>query len=292
MTPCTNHWYNWGMPALERLYRRHSPTARSTSKISARSKRACHGLRLPDLDVWAHRETAIVPRQSTGLTDLQAAEAIRAALIATAKSETAHGPTISECIEKYLASRQHELGEKTYGQTNYSSADSRITANAEGVYFIRELNVDLLETFKVDGLPDLADTSKSTVVAKLRCFLRDAFRRGWISESLVDRVTAHRAVYDQKEPYSDEEVEKILNEALKLNGGTHGYAKHPKTFRLLLELMLETGMRVGDAIRFDPALVTKGEHLWIYTYLPQKQKRTEKPKSIEAYLTDRLKRGY
>jgi hypothetical protein len=26
---------------------------------------------------------------------------------------------------------------------------------------------------------------------------------------------------------------KILNEALKLNGGTHAYAKHPKTFRLL-----------------------------------------------------------
>ena len=159
------------------------------------------------------------------------------------------------------------------------------------MYFARELNVDLLETFKVDGLPDLADTSKSTAVAKLRCFLRDAFRRGWITESLVDRVRAHRAVYDQKEPYSDEDVEKILNEALNLNGGTHGYAKRPKTFRLLLELMLETGMRVGDAIRFNPALVTKGEHLWIYTYLPQKHKKTEKPKPIEAYLSDRLKRA-
>ena len=113
----------------------------------------------------------------------------------------------------------------------------------QGVYFTREMTEDLLETFKVDGLPELADTSKSTAVAKLHCFLRDAFRRGWITESLVDRVTAHRAVYTQKEPYSDEEVEKILAEALKLNGGTHGYAKHPKTFRLLLEL------RSGDSWR-------------------------------------------
>jgi integrase/recombinase XerD len=95
----------------------------------------------------------------------------------------------------------------------------------------------------------------------------------------------------QKEPYSDEEVEKILNEALNLTGGTCGYAKLPKTFRLLLELMLETGMRVGDAIRINPALVTKGEHLWIYTYLPQKHKKTEKPKAIEAYLSDRLKQA-
>jgi len=163
---------------------------------------------------------------------------------------------------------------------NSTSGDSGITASAEAFSSWGKLTVDLLETFKVDGLPDLADTSKSTVVAKLRCFLRDAFRRGWISQSLVDRVKAHRAVYDQKEPYSDEEVEKILNEALNLTGGTCGYAKLPKTFRLLLELMLETGMRVGDAIRINPALVTKGEHLWIYTYLPQKHKKTENRKRL------------
>lgn len=93
--------------------------------------------------------------------------------------------------------------------------------------------MDLLETFKTEGLPaDMADTSKATAVAKLRCFLRAAYRRDWITESLVDKVTAHRAVYEQKEPYSDDEVKRILDGALALNGGTHGYAKHPKTFRL------------------------------------------------------------
>ena len=98
----------------------------------------------------------------------------------------------------------------------------------------------------------------------------------------MERVTTHRAVYDQKEPYSEEEVERILNEALKLSGGTRGYAKHPKTFRLLLDLMLETGMRVSAAIRYDPALVVRGEHLWIYTYIPRKQRRTKKPRPLEA----------
>ena len=71
-------------------------------------------------------------------------------------------------------------------------------------------------------------------MAKLKTLLRHAYRRGWVLESLVDRVVSHRATYKQKEPYSDEEVEKILAEAEKLNGGTHAYAKHPKTFRLLL----------------------------------------------------------
>jgi integrase len=220
---------------------------------------------------------------------LKTAEAILAALISTQTRKQIEGPAIEECIQKYLASHKHELGEKTFGHYKLHLSRLQEYCERQGVYSMHELNVDLLETFKVEGLPDLADTSKSTVVAKLRCFLRDAFRRGWISEPLVERVRAHRAVYDQKEPYSDEEVERILNEALKLNGGTHGYARHPKTFRLLLELMLETGMRVGDAIRYNPAVAVKGEHLWIYTYVPQKQKRTEKPKTLEAYLPDRLK---
>lgn len=244
-----------------------------------------------DCPIWVAGRTATgdIPRQSTGTRDLKTAEAILAALISTQTRKQIDGPAIEECIQKYLASHKHELGEKTFGHYKLHLGRLQEYCERQGVYSMHELNVDLLETFKVEGLPDLADTSKSTVVAKLRCFLRDAFRRGWISEPLVERVRAHRAVYDQKEPYSDEEVERILNEALKLNGGTHGYARHPKTFRLLLELMLETGMRVGDAIRYNPAVAVKGEHLWIYTYVPQKQKRTEKPKTLEAYLPDRLK---
>lgn len=53
--------------------------------------------------------------------------------------------------------------------------------------------------------------------------------------------------------------------------------------------MLETGMRVGDAIRFDPRLLAKGDHMWIYTFLPQKQKKAEKSKPVDSYISGRLK---
>jgi hypothetical protein len=59
------------------------------------------------------------------------------------------------------------------------------------------------------------------------------------SEALADRVTGHKAVYEQKEPYTDKEVELILAEALRhTTGGRHEYSSQPATFRLLLELML------------------------------------------------------
>ena len=235
-------------PRTPYLFRRHSSDCRVHKlKLPGRRKAAFMDC---DCLIWAAGRTATgeIPRQSTGTRDLKTAEAILAALISTDKKQQSAGPTIQECIHKYLASHKHELGDKTYDQYKLHLGRLREYCERQGVYSMRDLNVDLLETFKVEGVPDLADTSKSTVVAKLRCFLRDAFRRGWINEPLVERVRPHRAVYDQKEPYSDDEVQKILNQALKLNGGTHAYAKHPKTFRLLLELMLETGMRVGDAI--------------------------------------------
>ena len=58
----------------------------------------------------------------------------------------------------------------------------------------------------------------------------------------------------------------------------------------LLELMLATGLRVGDAVGFDPRALTEGVSLWIYTYQPQKQKRADKPKVLEAYITDEMKK--
>jgi hypothetical protein len=146
--------------------------------------------------MYGRTRNSLVPRQSTGFTNLPKAEALRDSLIAGSKSEEVHGLRIGECVQKYIASHKHELGEKTYGQYELHLGRLRDYCERRGVFFIGELTVDLLETFKVDGLPDLADTLKSTVVAKLRCFVRDAFRRGWISQPLVDRVKAHRAVYD------------------------------------------------------------------------------------------------
>ena len=72
-----------------------------------------------DCPIWIVGRTPrgdIVPRRSTGFSDLKQAEAVRASLIAQAKDETTHGPTIAECAERYVASRRHELGEKTIGQ--------------------------------------------------------------------------------------------------------------------------------------------------------------------------------
>ena len=272
------------------LYRRHLKGC-DVHKLGlpARAKRGYAECECP-VWVYGRTDTTLIPRQSTGRTDMAAAEAYRNALAAQGKDEQVHGPRLDDCINTYIASRAHEIGEKTSGQYKLLLGKLRDYFAARAVYFIRELSVDGLETFKTEGLPGLADTSRGTATAKLKCFLREALRREWITQPLADQVKPHQAVYDPKSPYTDDEVDAILNGVAKLNGGTHGYAKHSRTFRLLLELMLKTGMRVGDAVVYDPARAVKGETLWIYSYEPKKQRRIQQTKkTIEAYVADALK---
>jgi integrase len=54
--------------------------------------------------------------------------------------------------------------------------------------------------------------------------------------------------------------------------------------------MLRTGLRVSDALQFNPKRLVKGETgMWIYPFYMQKSKRAEKPKLWEIYVPDDLK---
>ena len=274
------------------LYKRHLPIcAVHKTRLPRKKRRFWMECECP---IWIYGRTPngdIVPRQSTQFADLKRAEALRTTLMTHVHTESVAGPPISECVEKYLATREQDLDPRTLGQHRLALERLSRFLVAQSVVHIRDMTVDHLETFKTAGLPkQMRTTTKATTFAKIRCFLRAAFRRGWIKEALVDKVSTVKAVYDQKEPYTDQEVKVILEHALQLDGGTHGYAKRPQTFQLLLDLMLATGLRVGDAVAFDPGALSKGDSLWIYTYQPQKQKRAEKPKLLEAYITDEMKK--
>jgi integrase len=108
---------------------------------------------------------------------------------------------------------------------------------------------------------------------------------------LLKQLERVPAVYEEKEPYTDEELKLIWAKAKEMNRGTRGYAKYPETFVLLLDFMLETNLRVGDAVNLDPSRLTVGisGKLWVYTYEPEKQKIASMKKTMDAYLTDELK---
>jgi integrase/recombinase XerD len=167
-------------------------------------------------------------------------------------------------------------------------------AHSRNKLFIRDLTVDLLEDFKVYALGNLKSTTRHIAVAKLKVFLRESYRRGWTTEALAEKVKSTRAVYEQKKPYTDNEIRLIFDETQRLTGGRgrgRGYTSNAHTFRLLLELMLETGLRVSDAVRYDPQRCTKSKQLWMYSFEPQKQHKNHHARTAEVFLTDQLKRA-
>jgi site-specific recombinase XerD len=82
-----------------------------------------------------------------------------------------------------LATREQELDARTLNQHRLALERLRRFLEAHKVVYIREMTVDHLETFKTAGLPKtMRMTTKAATFAKIRCFLRAAFRRGWIRE--------------------------------------------------------------------------------------------------------------
>ncbi|MGD1096492.1 MAG: hypothetical protein ABSB35_31425 [Bryobacteraceae bacterium] len=153
------------------LYKRHNSTCSvNRSKIPLAKRRFWMDC---DRQIWIVGRMPsgdLVPRQPTGCTDIKQVEAVRAAHIAHsvkgAKAGAVHGPTIAECAEKYLASRRHELGDTTIGQHKlFLDRLNKFCESINAVY-MRDLSVNLLETFKTEGSPRTWRTRRRRLLSR------------------------------------------------------------------------------------------------------------------------------
>jgi integrase len=270
------------------IYRRHSADCVvHTLGLSAGEVRHYRDCECP---IWiaGTTDTERYPRQSFGTRDWAVAEAKLRARQAQAVDVAVHGPTLADCIRRHLDAHAPQVRPHVLRQHQLTLERFETFARSRNKSFMSDLTVDLLEDFKTYGISKFKSTTQAHVVSKLKCFLRVAHQRGWISEPLHIRVRNVPAVYEQKQPYSDDEIRRILDEADRLSGGREGYATCGPTFRLLLEFMVETGARVSDAVRFDPSRCIHSDHLWVYRFEPTKQRSNKQRKQAEVFLSDRL----
>ena len=63
-------------------------------------------------------------------------------------------------------------------------------------------------------------------------------------------------------------------------------------FRLLLELLLQTGMRVSDGVRFEPSKLRKTKMgFYAYKFLPHKNRNAKKKKFVTIWLKPELQKA-
>jgi site-specific recombinase XerD len=252
-----------------------------------------------DCAIWItgiNAKGEFVPRMATGLRDWSAAEAYLAKENERVAAEIRHGEngvTLEEATTKFVDSHKSEGNVGKGAERQYRLVMNRFTryAKKQGVTFAADLTYSMCKDFMTYGFEDVKeDSTRSTYRAKLKKFLGEAFSRKWIKEDIAEKIKNEKPPVEPGEPYTPEEVKLILEQAEKLNGGTTGYARNGRAFRLLLELMLETGLRVSDAIRYNPAHAFKGKTgLWKYVYEPKKQPRKRQKKTALTFLSERLK---
>jgi integrase len=271
------------------LYRRHATDCKvhSIKNMTDKAKR-----RYMDCDcaIYMNGTGDHAGRKSADTRDIKVAIAKMQAADAKSKDQAVYGLTLADAIQKFLDSREHRIKGGTKNTYSRILNGRLMTFAAEkNVTHIQQLTVDMLEDFKTYGLGDIADTSKTTATKFLRRFLKVAHQRGWLPESLATRVTAHESTTEQKQPYTDDEVTKILTAAGTMDDGS-AYGSDGARFGLLAQLMLETGMRCGDAVRFVPAKCVQSPttKLWKYSFRPMKTQKLKK-KLVTAYIPNWLK---
>lgn len=277
------------------LYKFHSVECKvhRIGNLPVRAKKFYRGC---DCPIWVTGTTAkgeFVPRQTTGLREWEAAEAYLVDFnkqVATEIVQADKGITLEAATKNFLDAHAETIGEKALGQHRLILERLKTYAAGQGVTFAQDLSYDVCRNFLTYGLANIKGTTKGTYRSKLKVFLAEAYRRKWIKEDVARMIKNVHADHEQAEPYTDAEVNCILTTAEKINGGREGYASNGKLFRLLLGLMLETGLRVSDAIRYNPSMCVKSKTgLWKYTYQPKKQRKDKKKKTHVIFLTETLK---
>lgn len=220
--------------------------------------------------------SALVPRQSLGTTDLRVADAKRRLLIEKSLETDTGGMRVKEACRIFLVSKKQTIGEGATAIYDLLLKRLMTYCESRGVILMEELTLGLLDDFPAAGLPQVSDSTRAQAIVRLRAFLRAAWRHEWIKKPLGEQLAKFSASCIQKQPFTDAEVERLLA------------AAQPMSFRLLLELMLETGMRVSDAVRFNPSKLQQVGLLWRYSF-EQHKRRRGKSAPAEVYISDRLK---
>jgi site-specific recombinase XerD len=114
--------------------------------------------------------------------------ALKRSLEAGAKDAAIHGPTLTHCIEEFLAAHAEKVSVRTLSYYEFVLNQLQEFAHARNRHFMQELNVDLLESFKTHALADLKSTSRAKSVERVKLFLAVAYRRGWTAEALALKV--------------------------------------------------------------------------------------------------------
>ncbi len=126
-------------------------------------------------------------------------------------------------------------------------------AQERGLHFPKDFTVDELRQFRATWPHRGSSANKR--LEELRAFFRFCHDSGWISENPARKLKPQKNEEPPREPFSEEEVQRIV---LACDKYPRKGASDPQRLRALVDLLLETGLRMGDAVQLRRDSITNG----------------------------------
>jgi site-specific recombinase XerD len=192
-------------------------------------------------------------RKSLGLKDWQAAQRRARDVEADGITSAGEAVTIQKAIEAFEADAKNTVKSSTFKQ--YKIILGRLSAYAKehGYVFLKQLGVVQVREFR-NSWTTYSPRTAGKHFERLKRFFKWCLENHWIKDSPATPLKSPKVGDTDVIPFTEEEVEKILK-ACNAYEGTN-----KARLTVLTDLMLATGLAIGDATMMSKSRITKNGH--------------------------------
>jgi len=214
-------------------------------------------------------------RKPLNTRDWQNAQRTAREMEAVGITESTSPVTVEEAYKKFLAAATaNNLRKSTLRKHDLISRQLSSFCQDRGYIFLRQLNVDQVRDFRNSWKLNSLSASKS--LERLRGFFKFCVDSEWIERNPASAIKAGKIEEPDVLPFNDQEVTKILKACGTFNGNGH-------RIKALTQLMLNTGLRIGDACTIARSRFVKDSNGW-KVHLRTAKTKTEVFIPVENYV--------
>lgn len=193
-------------------------------------------------------------RRPIGLSDWQAAQKRARDMEANGISASGTHLTVEDALKKFLADAvARNLRKSTLRKYELMQRNLNTFCQDRGLIFLGQIDVDQLREFR--NTWKLNARSAAKALERLRSLFNFCLESNWIEKNPAKTIKAAKVEDADILPFDEKEIEKILKACQTFNG-------NGKRIRALTQLMLATGLRIGDAATISRDRFVKDGHNW------------------------------
>jgi integrase len=193
-------------------------------------------------------------RKALGIRDWQAAQLRAREMEATGLTSGGAPITIEDAFEKFIAdATARGLRKPTLQKYDLLRRQLLDFCKNRGLVFLRQLDIAQVRDFRASW--KLSARTAVKTLERLRSFLKFCVESEWLDKNPARAIKPGKVEDAEVLPFSQPEVDKILKACDSFNG-------NGKRIGALANLMLATGLRIGDASTISRERFLKDDDGW------------------------------